>query len=187
MYRPFAAHVVVNSEELLRATPLIVAKLSHWRDKLTQCRGVPFTAAVVGLESRHEQLLVNAPVVFYLRSDACTSNASPPDGSPPGLCGVLGGVFWTYRLNDRERLLPIAVLEAAAWYGVVAAFAPQIPSGALVLGEIDALSTADALTEDAASSPLMQLFHDELLKLAAFRRIEEQLIVAHVFRLATRM
>ena len=181
LYRPFAAQVMVNPDELLRATPLIQAKLRLWRDKIAQCPGVPFTAAVPGMERHHEQLVEGAPVVFYLRSDACTSSLSHDDGSPPGLGGVLGGSYWSYLLDESERCLPIAVLEAAAWYGVVAAFAAVIPPDALVLGEVDALATVDTLTDDAASSPLMQHFHDELLRLPAFKRIEPQIIVAHVY------
>ena len=78
--------------------------------------------------------------------------------STRGVGGVLGGSYWSYLLDESERCLPIAVLEAAAWYGVVAAFAAVIPPDALVLGEVDALATVDTLTDDAASSPLMQHF-----------------------------
>ncbi|KAL1496076.1 hypothetical protein AB1Y20_014703 [Prymnesium parvum] len=78
------------------------------------------------------QAAADAPVAFYLRSDASKEGARLP-----GLGGALGGTLWRYPNNAslaREELaLPIGVLEFAAYYGTVEVFGDTVDSDALVV------------------------------------------------------
>lgn len=118
----------------------------------------------------------DAPIVFFLRSDACKEGAASP-----GLGGAKGGAVWRYQLSERELRLPIAVLKFAAHFGEVAAHSSDIPAAALVISEVDALTTTMVLTDDAASSPLMQHIHLRLLGLPQQQAIASRHAVAHIY------
>ena len=176
LYAPFAGQLVIDNEELLRVTPLIRDRLAEWRERLCQRAGSSFAAAVEAIADSEQSRLEDAPIVFILRSDAAKEGVGQP-----GLGGALGGHIWRYALSEEELQLPIAVLEFAAFFGEVEVHGPFVPANALVLAEVDALSTADALTTDSAGSPLMQLIHRRLLEMPAFVSLSSHMVVAHVY------
>ena len=83
-------------------------------------------------------------------------------------------------LSEAKLQLPIAVLEFAAYFGEVELHEPLVPVEALVLSEVDALATVDALTADAAASPLMQHVHLRLQALPAFVALEGRNLIVHI-------
>ena len=183
MYTPFAGTLDIDEAELLKATPVILTRCREWVEHLLECAGSSVEAAVDMLmhDGRHP-LPPAAPALFFLRSDACTSSAlDTSDTTVPGLGGNLGGALWTHQLTTQQAGLPIAVLEFAAAVVTLELFAPELPAGALVLFEVDALATMDALTTDSAHSPLMQHLHRHLLASAAYRHIAPGLLCSHVY------
>ena len=102
-----------------------------------------------------------------------------------GLGGCLGGRGWRYpdhaALSATELGLPVAVTEFVAFYGQVEAFGDGVPDEALVMAEVDALATAQSLTDEAAQSPLMQEVFSELQLLPQFVRLRERMLVAHCY------
>jgi hypothetical protein len=58
------------------------------------------------------------------------------------LRSVAGPRFLAPRVPDSELDLPVAATEFAAFYGQVEAFGDEVPDDALVLAEVDALTTA---------------------------------------------
>lgn len=59
--------------------------------------------------------------------------------------------------------------------------APSPRGPLLILLEVDALATAQALTDDAARSPLMQYVHRFLLSLPSYAKHHQRLLCAHIF------
>lgn len=183
LYECTAYGVAVDPDELLRATPLLLRQVAEWRTRLARRAGAPFLAAVdhfargrgSGLLTRLESSGFDG-AVFVLRSDACLTN---PDGDgQPGLGGACGGRFW--RLIPRVDV-PIAVLEFAAAIGEIIVAARHLPKDCVVILEVDALATADNLSEEAAKSPAMRALHTFLLSLPEYRELAPRLLVAHIF------
>ncbi|MGA1354324.1 MAG: hypothetical protein ACO32I_06075, partial [Candidatus Limnocylindrus sp.] len=177
LYAPLAGCLYIHPDDVLELDSSLREKLSEWRQRLGACAGAPLLCAVPGMQ--HEFAHFEAPVTYFLRSDASKTGTTLP-----GLGGCLGGAYWRYpeagALTPDELELPIAVLEFVAAAGTLAAFAHQLPHSALVLLEVDAMASAQALTEDAAKSPLMQHVHRRLLDQAAYQSCASRLIVAHI-------
>ncbi|KAL3926895.1 MAG: hypothetical protein SGPRY_003084 [Prymnesium sp.] len=174
-------HSIRDPESPVLLSPQIRQQLREWRSRLVSNAGAPFTAAVHHLtSSRCLPDPDSAPAVFFLRSDASKEGARLP-----GLGGALGGRLvrypWGASLSAEEMLLPIAVLEFAAYFMIVDSCVASLPGEALLVSEVDALSSADALAADAASSPLMQHVHLRFLALPAFSSIVRRHSVAHVY------
>ena len=180
LWSPFAA-ATFNPEERMVPTADISERLQFWSRRLAECSGASFEAGVDRNGGPELQRLPpGARVVYVFRSDASKEGAAMP-----GLGGCLGGQGWRYPdgagLNTEELALPIAVTEFAAFYGQVATFGDGVPDGALVLAEVDALATADALTTESAKQPLMQLIYHELERLPQFVKLRERMVISHVF------
>ncbi|KAL3893591.1 MAG: hypothetical protein SGPRY_014125, partial [Prymnesium sp.] len=174
LYTLLSSSLAVQPDEITRVTPWIVRRLQEWRKALAMRAGAPFTSAVRSLAD--VLALEYAPIIFFLRSDACKEGAASP-----GLGGAKGGAVWRYVLSKRELRLPIAVLEFAARFGEVAAHGLDIPSSALIVSEVDALTTTLVLTNDAANSPLMQHIHLRLQALPQQQAIADKHAVAHIY------
>ncbi|KAL1510835.1 hypothetical protein AB1Y20_007118 [Prymnesium parvum] len=181
LFAPLAGSLALDPEATLTLPHAIKAQLLTWKQRLLQCAGAPLHAAVdrqtwAGLPPA----VVDAPVAFYLRSDASKEGARLP-----GLGGALGGTLWRYPadapLAPDELGLPIGVLEFAAYYGTVEVFAATVDADALVVSEVDALASADALTAESARSALMQLVHARLLAMPAFVALKRRHAVGHIF------
>lgn len=175
LYAPLSGRLYLEPEELAKITPSIVATLRQWSERLVRCAGVPFSAAV-HLPGPDSSLLLSAPAVFFLRSDASKEGARIP-----ALGGVLGGSYWHFPLDTPHMQLPIAVLEFVAAVATYAVFAEPLPSGALFLLEVDALATAQALASDAARSPLMQYVHRFFMALPSYEKHHHRLLCVHIF------
>ena len=179
LYTPFAGLVEIDPEELLRATPLILRQVAEWLRVLCTKAGCSLEAGVPLSRGADALRGIEAPAVFFLRSDACKTGAEFP-----GLGAALGGKGW--RFPDKEGLseahlsLPIAVTEFAAAFGAIVSFGDEVPEDCLVVLEVDALSTADALATEAASSPLMQHVYLRLCEHPTFMRVKDRLLIAHV-------
>ena len=180
LYTPLAGRLSVAPDEMLRITPAIVEKLRAWRERLAQCGGAPFSAAVPDLSDSVLDRLRYAPLIFYLRTDACTTGTVRDRQVDPGLGGAIGGLVWRYALSPAEAELPIAVTEFAAVYGGLATQGRRVPTSALLLLEADALATVDTLAGDASRSPAMQLVHDRLLEHPQYVRLQRSMMVAQV-------
>ena len=179
MWAPFAGPSF-SPEELLVPTPVILDRLRLWRTRLCECSGASFEAGIdKALDGqRRATIPLDAKVVYVLRSDASKEGAVLP-----GLGGCLGGDGWRYPddsgLSEEELELPVAVTEFAAFYGEVASYGDEVPEGACVLAEVDALATTDAVIDEAARSELMQLIFFELEQLPQWQAIRERTIIAH--------
>jgi hypothetical protein len=184
LYSPFVGKLSVDPEELLRVTPFIKDRLEEWQTAVGAASGTSFASAVEHLaEQAHFPESAFPTVssrVFFLRADA-----SKEGTVLPGVGGAMGGMLWRYPrrqpLSPRFLQLPIAVLEFVALACTLVLFGPLIPTTSLVVAETDALSTADSLTADAASSLLMQHVHTWLRARVEFQSLEHRLLVAHVF------
>ena len=179
LWEPLAGAADLHPEHLLSPSPTICERLSAWRARLAECAGASFEAGVERFSDEGPaQLPREARLVFVFRSDASKDGARMP-----GLGGCLGGKGWRYPdaapLSAAELELPIAVTEFVAFYGQVEAFGDEVPEEALVMAEVDALATAQSLTEDAAQSDLMQTVFLALQQLPQFVRIRDRTIVAH--------
>jgi hypothetical protein len=177
LWEPLAGDA--HPEHFLVPSPAIRQRLAEWRARLAECAGASFEAGVErSAEGGSAQLPRGARLAFVFRSDASKEGARMP-----GLGGCLGGKGWRYPdatpLSAAELDLPVAATEFAAFYGQVEAFGDEVPDDALVLAEVDALTTALGLTEEASQSPLMQHVYSELLVLPQFQRLRDRMIVAH--------
>ena len=179
LYTPFAGALEIDPEELLRATPLIQRQVAEWARVLSTRAGISFEAGVPDCGFDELKVLEAAPAIFYARSDASKEGAELP-----GLGAALGGLGWRFPnekpLSAAHLSLPIAVTEFVAAVGCIISFADLVPAPCILVLEVDALATADALTTDAARSPLMQHVHRFLLRRPEYRRIFARLIIAHV-------
>lgn len=177
LWEPLAGDA--HPEHFLVPSTAIRQRLAEWRSRLSECAGASFEAGAERLsEEGNAQFPRDARLVFIFRSDASKEGARMP-----GLGGCLGGKGWRYPdaapLSAAELELPVAVTEFAAFYGQVEAFGDEVPSDALVLAEVDALSTALGLTEEASQSSLMQHVYSELKRLPQFQHLRDRTVVAH--------
>ena len=180
LWTPFAV-ASFNPEELMLPTATILERLEFWERRLAECSGASFESGIDRDGGRDRPPLPpDARVVYIFRSDASKEGAAMP-----GLGGCLGARGWRYPdrsgLSEQELLLPIPVTEFAAFYGQVAAFGDSVPDEAIVLAEVDALATTDALTTESAGQPLMQFIYQELEKLPQFQRLRGRMVISHVF------
>ena len=98
------------------------------------------------------------------------------------------GLCWSYRLTDRQALLPIAVLEAVAYVWSILIFEPYVAplpseraSTRAVVGECDALSAVFMLHRDSPSSPAMQFVFEYLEGLPQMASLRPCLHNAHCY------
>lgn len=119
--------------------PSVVATLQAWQLRLANCSDAPLHSGVPSLDNAWDAPEDGMPI-FYIRSDASRDNARTP-----ALGGVMGGAYWHYPLSSEERTLPISTLEFAAAVAAILVFANMIPLGALVVLEVDALTTPGVL------------------------------------------
>lgn len=180
LYTPLGVRWDTDPDELVVVTPWVADQLRAWRNRLSARAGSPFLNALPQSIASDLDAHQEAPAVFFLRSDAAKEGLGAA-----GLGGVMGGMYWRYPeegpLPAKYLSIPIAVLEFVAYLGSVASFAPFIPERALVVSEVDALATADALTRQAAKSPMMQKVHLALMELPEFKRIARHHMVSHIF------
>jgi hypothetical protein len=182
LWEPLAGAADLHPEHLLSPSPTICERLSAWRARLAECAGASFEAGVERFSDEDPaQLPREARLVFVFRSDASKDGARMP-----GLGGCLGGKGWRYPdaapLSAAELELPIAVTEFVAFYGQVEAFGDEVPEEALVMAEVDALATAQSLTEDAAQSDLMQTVFLALQQLPQVSGEQHQLLALTALR-----
>ena len=179
LWSVFAGGEAMAGDGPLTLPPAAVERLTLWEERLARCAGTSFEAGVERIhEDQRPELPPEAHMVYLLRSDASKQGAALP-----GLGGAHGGSGWRYPndvgLSAAELELPIAVTEFAAFYGEIEVYGLEIPDDALVLCGVDALSSVDSLTEEAARSPLMQHVYARLEELPAWQNIRGRAVVAH--------
>ena len=98
------------------------------------------------------------------------TDAAGDDAPIPSLGGYTVGYWWTHPLTDKQRLLPIAVLEFAAFVINIQILQQLLGTGLKyveVRAWTDALTARMRLESEKAGSTLMQLVHAQFEKVRA--------------------
>ena len=156
---------------IYRPTRLVINQCKRWIKIIASAGGCFFSHSLP-----HASSPPHAEVQYFLSSDAAK------EGAPvPGLGGWAHGMWWELAIDERELLLPIAVLEFVAAAVNFITFAPFLRSAKAVVAEVDSLATAYALTQQSSKSPLMVHVHNLLLADPSFDGLKQRLHVAHIY------
>lgn len=173
MYEAFVAGGQADHgpAHIYKPSRLVINQCKRWIKIISTAGGATFTHALPLSPSPP-----HADAQYFLSSDAAK------EGAPvPGLGGWAHGMWWELAIDERELLLPIAVLEFVAAAINFLTFAPFLRAAQTVVAEVDSLATAYALTQQSARSPLMVHVHNLLLANSDFNDLKPRLHVAHVY------
>lgn len=120
----------------------------------------------------------NEPDVYFIRSDASRDNARIPALSWRGVRSLVLAFSPSSAPPPADNNLPGVCRGSRD----LPCFRPRNSAGrSKILLEADALAIVDSLTDDAASSPLMQRVHQSLLASDSYLIRAPSLLIAHVY------
>ena len=149
--------LLLGPESLVQSNPERLAQWTKWQRRLLSSAGC-VSSQVLDQEAAEAPLELN-PATIVWHWDAAKEGAVVP-----GIGGYCHGYYFSYALTERDLKLFITALEFLGACAATMIFGP-LSMGAEVVGRGDAEVVDYVLNRQAASAPMMQFVHEQLLEL----------------------